>query len=454
MLSLKLSLAALMATVSAVSLDNMQTDATLHDYMVYASGIADSNPPWCEVSYNSLDLSSVTAFGGVTKNTCGSCIEVCGTVGCKHLLVIDQCSRPDGQLDISTGAGDQICGQTTGHCQVDVKSADAKNCAHIWNGRMFYDYTPLYGGFGELKKYVDNKGGAVASSAPAPSSVETSAPAPTSFVFPTSSVASPTSSPVVLSTSSPAPVESSFPASVFTPPTSSSTPLQVETTPAVVSSTPAYTPPVIVPPFPFTNSSTSAAPLLPTATAAAQGTGSVCPFRVTKTFTPTTTLFVTVSGTPTPVAVKPAEEPEEEVQPQSNQEPQFEPTPEEEQEPKPGQEQQQEPQPQPQPSSQELTTTNTLRATQTLFTTLTTRVVAIQSATAPTAPTGVPLSTGTPGGRQAFQGQGWNSTSSGSGSGSGYERRSGHLRGHVGRGGSVRRGLHGHAHGHGHGPGL
>ncbi|KAK8164755.1 hypothetical protein BKA80DRAFT_73971 [Phyllosticta citrichinensis] len=441
MLSLKLSLATVLATASAVSLDNLQTDATLHDYMVYQSGVADSNPPWCEVPYSSLDLSSVTAYGGVTKNTCGSCIQVCGSVGCKHLLVIDQCSRPDGQLDISTGAGQQVCGATTGHCQVSVKSAGAQNCAHIWDGRMFYDYTPLYGGFSELKKYVDGKGGAAgaaaASSAPASSSVETSAPAPTSFVLPTSSVVPPTTSSVVLS-SSPAPVESSSPAPVFTPSTTASTPLQVETTPAVVSSTPVYTPPVIVPPFPFKNS-TSPAPSLPSATVAAQGTGNVCPFRVTKTVTPTTTFFVTASSTPTPIASPPTEEPEEEVEPQSNQEPESAPAPEEVQGTEPGQEQQQ----QPQSSSPELTTTNTLRATQTLqfFTTLTTRVVAVQSVTAPTAPTGVPLSTGTPG-RQAFQGQGWNSTSSGAGSGSGHERRSEHLRGHLARGGSVRRGIH------------
>lgn len=463
MLSLQLSLAAILATASAGSL-SFETDATLHDYMSYSSGVADSNPPWCEVSYASLDLSSVTAYGSVTKDSCGDCLEVCGSTGCKHLLVIDQCSRGDGGLlDISTGAGQQICGAITGHCSVTAKAVDASHCSHIWDGKMFFPYTPFYGGFSKLKQIVDGKGGAAAGSSAA---VETSTPLPTSTVAPTF---------VPVQTFTPVPVQSSSssPAPVFTPPTtSSSTP--VGTSPAVVSSSSAYTPPAVSPPFPFTNSTVSAASA---PTAPATGVPNYCPRpAVTKTITPTTTVFITVSGTPIPI-VTPVQQPTvqqpEEEQPEPKEEPPFQPTPEEENEPEqepeqqPGQNQPEQ-QPQPPVSTPELTTTNILRATQTLqvFTTLTTRVVNVQSVfpTAPTAPapSGVPLSTGSPG-------QGWNSTSSyggsrsgsgsgngGQGSGYGYERRAEHLRGHVKRGGSVRRNVHGghHAHGHARVPGL
>lgn len=119
-------------TVMAQGL-NFETDATQHDYPSLADGSAKYNPPWCEMGYDSLDLNSITAYCAIEKSQCGTCLNVCGSVGCKYMLVIDQCARgPDGLLDLSTGAGMEICGSDTGHADVTATQVDARNCLHIW----------------------------------------------------------------------------------------------------------------------------------------------------------------------------------------------------------------------------------------------------------------------------------------------------------------------------------
>lgn len=125
-------LAYILFSIASASELYFSTDATLHDYLSYADGRAEGNPPWCEVSYNSLDLDSVTAYCDIDKTTCGTCLNVCGSNGCKYLLAIDRCTRSDGLLDISTGAGGDICGSETGHHQVTVEKVSASNCLHIW----------------------------------------------------------------------------------------------------------------------------------------------------------------------------------------------------------------------------------------------------------------------------------------------------------------------------------
>ncbi|GME33538.1 hypothetical protein GTA08_BOTSDO01493 [Neofusicoccum parvum] len=139
------------------------TDATLHDYPSLADGRANNNPPWCEMNYDSLDLNSVTAYCAIDKSTCGACLNVCGSAGCKYMLAIDQCSRGDGLLDISTGAGPEICGDNTGHHQVTATQVDAHNCEHIWNGKMFFDYQAPYGGLATLKSILDGDQAATSS---------------------------------------------------------------------------------------------------------------------------------------------------------------------------------------------------------------------------------------------------------------------------------------------------
>lgn len=112
---------------------NFDTDATLHDYPSLADGHGHNNPPWCEIDYSSVDLNSVTAYCAIDKSTCGACLQVCGSVGCKYMLAIDQCSRSDGLLDLSTGAGMEICGSDTGHHQVEATQVEAAKCEHIWS---------------------------------------------------------------------------------------------------------------------------------------------------------------------------------------------------------------------------------------------------------------------------------------------------------------------------------
>lgn len=142
---------------------NFDTDATLHDYPSLADGHGHNNPPWCEIDYSSVDLNSVTAYCAIDKSTCGACLQVCGSVGCKYMLAIDQCSRSDGLLDLSTGAGMEICGSDTGHHQVKATQVEAAKCEHIWNGHMYFSYATPYGGLATLASLL---GGATATSNP------------------------------------------------------------------------------------------------------------------------------------------------------------------------------------------------------------------------------------------------------------------------------------------------
>ncbi|OJD32981.1 concanavalin a-like lectin glucanase [Diplodia corticola] len=133
-----------------------ETDATLHDYPSLKDGSAKYNPPWCEMGYDSLDLNSVTSYCSIDKTTCGACLNVCGSKGCKYLLAMDRCTRTDGQLDMSVGAGQEIGGATTGHLKVKVTQVDASYCQHIWNGQMFFSWQVPSGSLATLQSMIVN----------------------------------------------------------------------------------------------------------------------------------------------------------------------------------------------------------------------------------------------------------------------------------------------------------
>ncbi|KAH7042685.1 hypothetical protein B0J12DRAFT_205918 [Macrophomina phaseolina] len=152
-----ISLGMLACAGAAMARLNFETDATLHDYPSMAGGAGANNPPWCEVAYAGLDLNSITAYCAIDKSTCGTCLEVCGSVGCKYMLAIDQCSRGDGLLDISTGAGMEICGSDTGHHQVKATQVDAAKCQHIWDGNMYFSYQAPYGGLATLASLINGE---------------------------------------------------------------------------------------------------------------------------------------------------------------------------------------------------------------------------------------------------------------------------------------------------------
>ncbi|KAK0663205.1 Serine-rich adhesin for platelets [Lasiodiplodia hormozganensis] len=154
---LLLSTGVLACAGTALAQLNFETDATLHDYPSLADGRGKYNPPWCEVGYDSLDLNSITSYCAIDKSTCGACLNVCGSKGCKYLLAIDQCSRSDGLLDMSTGAGQEVGGATTGHLQVKVTQVDASKCEHIWNGQMYFSWAAPYGGLATLKSMIDSE---------------------------------------------------------------------------------------------------------------------------------------------------------------------------------------------------------------------------------------------------------------------------------------------------------
>ncbi|KAL0259072.1 hypothetical protein SLS55_006577 [Diplodia seriata] len=230
---------------------NFETDATLHDYPSLADGRAKYNPPWCEMSYDSLDLNSITSYCAIDKSTCGACFNVCGSKGCKYLLAMDQCSRTDGLLDMSVGAGQEIGGATTGHLQVKVTQVDASNCAHIWNGQMFFSWEAPYGGLATLKSLMDGEATTVnyvASSTSVP--VLTSSESSSTLATATSSaeaepvseasVSKETEATSVYSASADPAVTSEYSSTVAEPKATSEDPAPVETASLSVETSPSY----------------------------------------------------------------------------------------------------------------------------------------------------------------------------------------------------------------------
>lgn len=123
---------------------------TLHDYPSMAAAV--NNPPACMVPWSSLDLDRITALGGLADAQCGTCARVCGSAGCETLLIVDRAAQP-GQLDISTGAGPKIVGDTTGRHRVTMKIlGGARACHGIWNGKMFWDHQEPFGGWAARRR--------------------------------------------------------------------------------------------------------------------------------------------------------------------------------------------------------------------------------------------------------------------------------------------------------------
>ncbi|KAK4968667.1 hypothetical protein LTR66_006607 [Elasticomyces elasticus] len=116
---------------------------TLHDYPSMSNPIYHNNPPFCGVTWRSLDLTRVTAYGSSgSRAQCGQCLQVCGPVGCEDLLVVDQCTLAQDHLDISTAAGWKIVGSDTGNWLVDVQWVDQRRCKNVWKGEMFFPWDP------------------------------------------------------------------------------------------------------------------------------------------------------------------------------------------------------------------------------------------------------------------------------------------------------------------------
>ncbi|TKA61262.1 hypothetical protein B0A49_09236 [Cryomyces minteri] len=130
LLTLALALVALLLSTT------LATSATLHDYPSMSAAAFSNNPPFCAVPWASLDLSRVVAFG---------------LAGCADLLVVDRCTVRQGHLDISTGAGMRIVGDTTGVWGVSVEEVDAENCRGVWSGRMFFDWDSPMGKMGDAR---------------------------------------------------------------------------------------------------------------------------------------------------------------------------------------------------------------------------------------------------------------------------------------------------------------
>lgn len=125
------------------SVDVPRTDLVLTAAQLTALGIpagqtpliGDLGPGWCGVPYREFKLSNILAWGAVTLDTCGSCLEVCGTGGCQNFLAID--FKAAGGLDISHVSWPAVSGTTDGSNQnVDMKVVDASKCKDYWTGTV------------------------------------------------------------------------------------------------------------------------------------------------------------------------------------------------------------------------------------------------------------------------------------------------------------------------------
>ena len=77
-----------LAVVSRASLNGAQV-ITPEDYP-YIGPIAPSNPPYCGMSYSSLNLDYITAVQDLSDGNCGQCIQVCNGGGCGYAYVVDK----------------------------------------------------------------------------------------------------------------------------------------------------------------------------------------------------------------------------------------------------------------------------------------------------------------------------------------------------------------------------
>ncbi|KAI9772857.1 MAG: hypothetical protein M1840_008739 [Geoglossum simile] len=106
---------------------------TVEDYPVFGPH-APHNPPFCGMPYDSLDLSRITAVQGLSHRECGSCLRVCGAVGCANVLAVD---RGGIGLDLSTGISESVIGNKDGRGHAAWKRVDKEACNGIWDGRMY-----------------------------------------------------------------------------------------------------------------------------------------------------------------------------------------------------------------------------------------------------------------------------------------------------------------------------
>lgn len=135
---------------------------TLSDYPSKRNSTYTDNPPFCQVHWADLDLKRITAQGAMSlkegRHNCGDCLRVCGSVGCKNLLVVDQTTVSPNHLDISTAAGPAIVGLDTGRFVVDVTKVEPTLCRGIWNGKMLHDELEPWTNKHKLVDGVERKG--------------------------------------------------------------------------------------------------------------------------------------------------------------------------------------------------------------------------------------------------------------------------------------------------------
>ncbi|BFZ61836.1 hypothetical protein YB2330_002913 [Saitoella coloradoensis] len=134
---LSVALLAAAASTAAASLSGSQT-VTEHDYPSYSDGSAVNNPPYCGLTYTytSLNLNYVTAVQPIDASTCGSCLKVCGSTGCRYFLAIDKGGRG---LDVSTGGAIEVFGQNTDPAPAEWEVVDPGFCEFVWSGVTGYD---------------------------------------------------------------------------------------------------------------------------------------------------------------------------------------------------------------------------------------------------------------------------------------------------------------------------
>ncbi|MCJ1335860.1 hypothetical protein MMC09_001134 [Bachmanniomyces sp. S44760] len=134
------------ANISRRSVSGAQV-ITMNDYSILE--YADDNPCYCGIQYSSLQTDAIAAVEGLSKGDCGTCLKVCGAVGCVTLLAVDQGGRG---LDISTGAQYGVLGADNDIGEASWEEIDREMCQGIWNGNMYGTEEPV----GKLRNWKSN----------------------------------------------------------------------------------------------------------------------------------------------------------------------------------------------------------------------------------------------------------------------------------------------------------
>jgi hypothetical protein len=122
-------LLSLLALTSAGTLSGNDI-ISVENYPDIGSNSPDS-PPFCGMSWDSLDLSLITAVQGLTTDQCGTCLLVCGAEpnACAYILAVDQGGR---NLDLSTGISGHVIGTTDGVAWAEWEPVADEYCSHIY----------------------------------------------------------------------------------------------------------------------------------------------------------------------------------------------------------------------------------------------------------------------------------------------------------------------------------